>query len=473
MVSEYHPDLVARTGIPGHCFVDWSLTAKFLPPAVFLGVQCMLVPLIWAKGHWNDTVTILFLLTFAVPAATALLGRWSAAARVLHPWLAYTTLIALAYWGGIGGLSELGILVGMSFWFCIYWAIMGAGLNDPLKRMLETLHQARAGKFSSRVTLNFPRKDELGQVADGINWLLGQLDHVMSDVLDKTAEVITSTNGVSTATTDVGKGIQEVSRKATVVAAATQQMSGTIETMARSTDEAASNVKNIAVAIEEMTTSISEIARNAEQVSAVAADTAGLARTSNDGIGVLGKAAAEIGKVTEVIQEIAEQTNLLALNATIEAARAGDAGKGFAVVATEVKALAHQTGTATEDIRKRIEGIQAAANEAVRAIAQITREIGVVHDSSRSIASAVEEQSITAREIASNIAHASSSVETVSRGITETATVSRDVARNIVEAEQAIKHAVDEMQFAQELTNDLGTLTERLQQTIQSFEVAT
>ena len=472
MAGKYQPDLVAQTRIPGHCFVDWCFTSKFLPPGVFLGVQCMLVSLIWAKGTWNDTTTALFLLTVAVPATTAILGRWSRAARVLHPVATFATLVAFGYGSGIRSLAEVAMIVGFNVYFCACWAIMGAGLGDPLKRMLETLHKARSGDFSARVELNFPRKDELGQVADGLNWLLGQLQHVMSDVIDKAAEVVTSTNSVSTATTDMGKGIQEVSRKATVVAAASQQMSGTIETMAHSTDEAASNVKNIAVAVEQMTTSISEIARNAEQVSAVAADTAGLARTSNEGIGVLGKAAAEIGKVTEVIQEIAEQTNLLALNATIEAARAGDAGKGFAVVATEVKALARQTGAATEDIRKRIEGIQAAANEAVHSIAQITREIGVVHDSSRSIASAVEEQSITAREIASSIAHASSSVETVSRGITETAAVSRDVARNIVEAEQAIKQAVNEMQFAQDLTHDLGTLTQRLQKTIQSFEVA-
>ena len=68
--------------------------------------------------------------------------------------------------------------------------------------------------------------------------------------------------------------------------------------------------------------------------------------------------ASEIGKVTELINAIAGQTNLLALNATIEAARAGEAGRGFAVVAQEVKALAGQTATATQDIGKRIEAMQ-------------------------------------------------------------------------------------------------------------------
>ena len=64
----------------------------------------------------------------------------------------------------------------------------------------------------------------------------------------------------------------------------------------------------------------------------------------------LSQAAARIGEVIDLINHIAAQTNLLALNATIEAARAGEAGKGFAVAATEVKSLASQTATATEEI---------------------------------------------------------------------------------------------------------------------------
>ena len=72
----------------------------------------------------------------------------------------------------------------------------------------------------------------------------------------------------------------------------------------------------------------------------------------------LGTAAQEIGKVTETITNISSQTNLLALNATIEAARAGTAGKGFAVVANEIKELAQQTASATEDIKSKILGVQ-------------------------------------------------------------------------------------------------------------------
>ena len=99
------------------------------------------------------------------------------------------------------------------------------------------------------------------------------------------------------------------------------------------------------------------------------------ARKTNERVSELSKAASRIGDVVELINTIAGQTNLLALNATIEAARAGEAGRGFAVVASEVKALAEQTAKATGEIGQQIAGIQAATQESVGAIKEISGTI--------------------------------------------------------------------------------------------------
>src|SRR6202012_2212901 len=115
-----------------------------------------------------------------------------------------------------------------------------------------------------------------------------------------------------------------------------------------------------------------------------------------------------VGSVVGTISAVAGQTNLLALNATIEAARAGEAGKGFAVVAAEVKALASQTSNATKDISEQIAAIQAATKGSVEEIHSISRTIAELSSVSTSIASAVEEQNVTTREIAESVNNAAS-----------------------------------------------------------------
>ena len=100
-----------------------------------------------------------------------------------------------------------------------------------------------------------------------------------------------------------------------------------------------------------------------------------------------------------MIASIADQTNLLALNATIEAARAGEAGRGFAVVAQEVKALATQTGKATEEIDRQVTAIREASIQMVKAVHDITQTIGNINGITTSIAGAVEQQNAATAQI--------------------------------------------------------------------------
>jgi methyl-accepting chemotaxis protein len=239
----------------------------------------------------------------------------------------------------------------------------------------------------------------------------------------------------------VGKIVETVSSASSELEASASTLSATAErsqgltvVVATASEEASTNVQSVASATEEMASSVNEISRQVQESARMATEAVGQARATNDRVSQLSKAASRIGDVVELINTIAEQTNLLALNATIEAARAGDAGRGFAVVASEVKALAEQTSKATGEIGQQISGIQAATQDSVSAIKEISSTIERLSEISSTIAAAVEEQGAATQEISRNVQQAaqgtqqvSSNITDVQRGASETGSASSQV----------------------------------------------
>jgi methyl-accepting chemotaxis protein len=310
-------------------------------------------------------------------------------------------------------------------------------IAKPIINASKAIEKVAEGDLTQQVTVS--TEDEIGTLGNAVNKLSAGFRNVIRDILQGTQTLTASSTQLNATADELTKNADGTTQQSATVAAAAEEMATNMKSMAGSTEEMSSNVKTVASAIEEMTASISEIAKNAESSSTVAGQASGLAETSNQRVKLLGEAADEIGKVIDVIQDIADQTNLLALNATIEAARAGEAGKGFAVVATEVKELAKQSAAATDSIRQRIQAMQESTGDTVKAIAEISAAIKNVNDVARSIAAAVEEQSIATKEISRNVAQTASAATTVSRGVTESASACQEITRTIASVDQAAK----------------------------------
>ena len=256
------------------------------------------------------------------------------------------------------------------------------------------------------------------------------------DKIEQTASSVTSSSEELTAISQQMAGnAEETATQANVVSGASSEVSA--------------NVSVVAAGSEEMQVSIREISKNANEAARVAKNAVIVAESTNNIMGKLGDSSKEIGKVIKVITSIAQQTNLLALNATIEAARAGEAGKGFAVVANEVKELAKQTATATEDIGQKIEAIQTDTRGAVDAIGEISNIINQISDISNSIASAVEEQSVTTNEIGRNVAEAAKGVGDIAKnisGVASAALETTQAANDTQRAAQELSHLASQLQ---------------------------
>jgi PAS domain S-box len=211
----------------------------------------------------------------------------------------------------------------------------------------------------------------------------------------------------------------------------------------RSSTEAARSasggVQAIAAASEELATSVEEISSSMER-SRQATDLAGekVVRAA-DLTRRLSETTVSMARILELIQEIAAQINLLALNATIESARAGEAGRGFAVVAQEVKSLANQAARATEQIGAEIVGVQSLTCDVTGALGDIRTAVDDLTSRVLTTAGAVEEQSITSREVSSNMQRMACSVDDIAASVAAIAAMAAQVGGAVATTREAAK----------------------------------
>jgi methyl-accepting chemotaxis protein len=346
--------------------------------------------------------------------------------------------LAIALWIGIKGMArpiaDLKTVMEAYARNELKAAVPGIGRRDEVGDMARTVEvfktnaveveRLKAGLEATEKHAAEQRKIDMKKLADDFESAVGEIIETVSSAsteLEASASTLTATAVRS----------QELT---TMVAAASE--------------EASTNVQSVASATEEMTSSVNEISRQVQESARIANDAVDQARKTNDRVSELSKAAARIGDVVELINNIAGQTNLLALNATIEAARAGEAGRGFAVVASEVKALAEQTAKATGEIGQQITGIQAATQESVNAIKEISGTIEKLSEISSTIAAAVEQQGAATQEISRNVQQAAQGTQQVSANIT-------DVQRGASETGSASSQVLS---AAQSLSSDSNRL---------------
>ena len=351
------------------------------------------------------------------------------------------------------------------------------GVSRPLIRLSGALRKMAAGELNIEIP-GAARGDEVGDVAKAVVVIrenaelkardeaeakAGQNRHAAEQ---RKADMVRLADTFETA---VGEIVETVSSASTELETSAGTLTANAEraqelttTVAAASEVASTNVQSVASATEQLSSSVNEISRQVQESARMATEAVGQARVTNDRVSELSKAASRIGDVVELINTIAEQTNLLALNATIEAARAGEAGRGFAVVASEVKALAEQTSKATGEIGQQISGIQAATQDSVNAIKEISGTIERLSEISSTIAAAVEEQGAATKEISRNVQQAAEGTQQVSAGIT-------DVRRGASETGSASSHVLS---AAQSLSGDSNRLKVEVEKFLNSVRAA-
>ena len=349
--------------------------------------------------------------------------------------------------------------------------IISGAVTKPLNNTVSMLKDIAQGEGDLTRRLNVGSRDEVGDLAKWFNAFIENLHDMVSKITDNARTLSGSSEELSRLSSVMEKSSGDMSSRSNTVAAAAHDMRTNMDSVSASMQEASSNTGIVAAATEEMTSTINEIATNSEKARSITDRAVSQAKMASDRVRELGIAADDIGKVTETITEISEQTNLLALNATIEAARAGEAGKGFAVVANEIKELARQTAEATKDIKTKIEGIQGSTAGTISDIGEISKVINDVNDIVATIATAVEEQSATTKEIASNVVRVSQVINEINDNVEQSTSFSGQIANDISEVNHATTSMSDNCRHMNASTDQLKLLANTLGDMVGKFKV--
>jgi methyl-accepting chemotaxis protein len=344
----------------------------------------------------------------------------------------------------------------------------------PVGRALKTTVSALEDISKGNLAHEFPKSisdDEVGDMTLAMRKMSGELRKMIHGIAETVGVLLSTSTELSGDSNSVSNGSSEVSEKAHSLSISADKMAANIHGVVAAVEQAANNLMSVSTSAGQMTSTISEIARNSEKARSITGAATNQAKTVTEQMSLLRQAAQEIGKVTETISEISAQTNLLALNATIEAARAGAAGKGFSVVANEIKALAKQTASATEDIKVRVTSVQSFASTGVGAIEQISQVIGEVTDIVSSIAAAIEQQATVTKDISRNIGEASTGVRDVNQQVAESSAVTRGMAVDVAEVDKVAGLMAKGGRHVESSAARLSTIAATLKLSVQSFRI--
>jgi methyl-accepting chemotaxis protein len=279
------------------------------------------------------------------------------------------------------------------------------------------------GGVQSPGTADAETKDEFELLMSALRTMRKAMASAIRSIELNSDALATSSADLTDQSRRLASTAEETSRQADGAAGAASQVSN--------------GVRSVSDGMEQMRTSFLEISQNTGDTARMATEAVEVAKNTNSAFRRLEQGSAAIGDVMKAITTIAGQTNLLALNATIEAARAGASGKGFAVVAAEVKELARKTASSSDEVRSRIEAIQADIRASLDATARLDDIIRRIHEHQRSVTSAVERQSLAAHEMSTSLVQAAQASTEIAGNVAGVAQAAQDTSRVAVETDRA------------------------------------
>ena len=330
-------------------------------------------------------------------------------------------------------------------------------LYTPIRSLKEVVMDLAKGDGDLTHRLPINSSDDIGQISQGINQFIENLQSLMLEVSQSSKKISNSVEQLQQQTNDNNQVLTAHAMETDQIVSAIEEMSATAKDVADNAAQAShvthdtnAQVSHSLSVFTDATTTITHLVGDVDNTAV--------------SIEEMGHDTQEITNVLNVIGDIADQTNLLALNAAIEAARAGEQGRGFAVVADEVRTLAARTQSSTAEIEATLNKLLGASKNAINAMTdtkstcekttqntslvetdlnQIAGSVTNINDLNTLIATAAEEQSSVTEEITRNM----TTIQTMVTELSQNGETTANEANNLLAANDHLESVVNKFKL--------------------------
>lgn len=298
---------------------------------------------------------------------------------------------------------------------------------------------------------------EFGLIAEAVNKLAQELSAIIEMVVESTKILQNSANEAIEVSESTQHSVSDQQEQTQSVATAVTQMEAAIA-------EVAQNASSSSDSVTALVTSSKENMNTMQRTLDLMTELKQSIDTSGDTVENLSSKTTQVKEVLGVIESIAEQTNLLALNAAIEAARAGEQGRGFAVVADEVRNLASKSSQSATEIRDVIDSLQQESQAVVSSTGKNIERAGLTMEQTEQSRQAMQD----IIDSLSGVDEMAASIATASE---EQTSVAKEVAASVVFISDQSQHIGDGANKVTETSASLKTLADDLTKYVSNFRV--